>query len=164
MWTDPQLGTRVCMTRNLPASAERVFDAWLNPAKVGAFLFAGGTARSSVEIDARVGGHFRYIDDSAGVIRERRGEYYLIQRPRRLVFSCPLPGSGPAADLLTIHLVDLDRGCALAVLHELPPRSAHEVQRLEASWLQILERLAFEIALPESAWRPPLLEGQSAEG
>ena len=41
------------VTRHFEASPERVFDAWLDPAQVGQFLFATPGGRSvRVEVDA----------------------------------------------------------------------------------------------------------------
>lgn len=49
----------IIITRRFDFSIERVFDAWLDPAKASKFLFTTPTGKMvRVEIDARVGGSF----------------------------------------------------------------------------------------------------------
>jgi uncharacterized protein YndB with AHSA1/START domain len=49
----------IVITRRFDFPIERVFDAWLDPAKASRFLFATPNANMvRVEIDARVGGSF----------------------------------------------------------------------------------------------------------
>jgi uncharacterized protein YndB with AHSA1/START domain len=77
----------VAVERRLEASPERVFDAWLDPAEAGNWLFRtpGGTLERC-EIDARVGGGFR-IDERRGAdVAEHHGEYVALERPRRIAF------------------------------------------------------------------------------
>jgi uncharacterized protein YndB with AHSA1/START domain len=78
----------VCVTHRFSASAERVFDAWVEPETAGMWLFATATRpMASVRIDARVGSSFCFVDRQYCRNVEYAGEYLVIARPRRLVFS-----------------------------------------------------------------------------
>ena len=82
----------VQVTGQFEASPERVFDAWLNPATAGKWLFATEKGQMvRVEIDPRVGGLYTIVERRDGVDVEHTGEYLEIDRPRRLVFTFRVP-------------------------------------------------------------------------
>jgi uncharacterized protein YndB with AHSA1/START domain len=77
----------VTIERRIAAPPERVFDAWLDPAALGQWLFrtpAGVMER--VEVDPRVGGRFRVDERRGGDVAEHHGEYVALDRPRRVAF------------------------------------------------------------------------------
>ena len=83
-----QQTTTITASRHYDASAEQIFDAWLNPKLAGKFLFATPTGQMKrVEIDASVGGKFLIVENRNGTDAEHFGEYREITRPKRLVFS-----------------------------------------------------------------------------
>jgi uncharacterized protein YndB with AHSA1/START domain len=74
MTTDATGTIRV--TRRFDTSPDSVFDAWLDPAKAGKWLFATPTGQMvRVEIDARVGGSFVFTDRREGEDVEHVGTY-----------------------------------------------------------------------------------------
>jgi uncharacterized protein YndB with AHSA1/START domain len=134
------LETKVRITRRYDAPLERVFDAWLDPDRAGKWLFAtpkGEMVR--VEIDARVGGSFVFVDRRNGEDVEHTGEYLEIDRPRRLVFSFRVPKYSTDPTRVLIDIVPRDGGGVLTLTQEnvLPDYSS----RAEAGWTLILDKL-----------------------
>jgi uncharacterized protein YndB with AHSA1/START domain len=129
----------------LDAAPERVFDAWLDPARAGKFLFATATGRMvRVAIDARVGGRFAFVDRRDGEDVEHVGEYLEIDRPRRLVFIFAVPKFSAQATRVAIDIVPAGSGCTLTLAHEgvLPDYA----DRTEVGWTGILDGLAGALA------------------
>jgi uncharacterized protein YndB with AHSA1/START domain len=130
----------VRVTRRFSASAERVFDAWLDPARVGKWLFATKTGQMvRVEIDARVGGSFVIVERRDGVDIEHVGTYLEIARPRKLVFTFAVPYYSSEITRVTVHINPLGTGCELTLTHEgvLPDWAS----RTESGWNMILDGL-----------------------
>jgi uncharacterized protein YndB with AHSA1/START domain len=129
------------VTRRFTASAETVFDAWLDPQKAGRFLFATPTGQMvKAEIDARVGGKFNFTDRRGGEDVEHLGEYLEIARPRRVAFKFVVPKYTQIWTQVTVEIVPLSSGCELALTHEgiLPEYESRSVE----GWTMILGRLA----------------------
>ena len=94
------------ITRHFDASAERVFDAWLDPRRAGRWLFATPTGQMMrVAIDARVGGSFVFVDCRNGEDVEHSGEYLEIDRPKRLVFTFVVPKYSALYTRVAIEIV-----------------------------------------------------------
>jgi uncharacterized protein YndB with AHSA1/START domain len=128
------------LKRRFTASAERVFDAWLDPERARKFLFATPTGQMvRVEIDARVGGAFCFVRREGEDI-EHTGEYLEIDRPRRLVFTFAVPKYSPVATKVIIDIVPQGAGCELTLTHEgVLPEWAKPT---ESGWTAILATLA----------------------
>jgi uncharacterized protein YndB with AHSA1/START domain len=77
----------VRIERTFAASAEEVFDAWTNPEVMRRWFHAGRDWETPVaDVDLRVGGAVRIVMRKPdGTEGGARGEYTLIERPRRLV-------------------------------------------------------------------------------
>ncbi|MDF2118894.1 SRPBCC family protein [Roseiarcaceae bacterium H3SJ34-1] len=127
------------------AAPERVFDAWLDPAKAGKFLFATPTGEMvKVEIDARVGGKFSFVERRDGVDVAHVGEYLEIERPKRLVFSFGVPLYSAETTRVAIDIVPRGTGCELTLTHDgvLPDYR----ERTISGWGRILDGLAQNLA------------------
>ena len=140
MNADPVL---VRVTRRYSASAERVFDAFLDPAKAGRFMFATPTGQMvRAEIDPRVGGAYVFTDRRDGEDVEHFGTYLEIDRPRRLVFSFSVDRDSTDADRVAVDITPLDAGCELTLTHEMKPEWAEYAGRTQDGWSMILDGLA----------------------
>lgn len=131
----PQVDIRV--TQRYSVSPERVFDAWLDPAMASAWLFATASRpMARVEIDARVGGSFRFVDRRDGTEIEHTGRYLEIVPPRRLVFTLFMENSPRVATRVAAEIVPLETGCEVRLVHEnVPPGHA---SRTEGRWTGML--------------------------
>jgi uncharacterized protein YndB with AHSA1/START domain/predicted SnoaL-like aldol condensation-catalyzing enzyme len=143
---------QVCVARQFTAAPERVFDAFLNPAKAGKFMFATpGGQMVKVEVDGRVGGRFLFVERRDGEDVAHTGEYVVIERPRRLVFTLSVEKYGQRADQVEISINPDGRGCELTLTHSMTATETSRRQSIEQGWSDILERLARAVAYKEIA-------------
>ena len=124
MDTAPYVEIRV--SQRFSAPADRVFDAWIDPALAGQWLFATASHRMArVTIDARTGGAFRFEGRRDGGTVVRTGKYLEIVRPRRLIFTLSMTERSRGASRVNVEIAPLDTGCELTLVHEnvLPDRA-----------------------------------------
>lgn len=132
------------VSRDFDAAPEAVFDAWLDPAKAGKFLFATPEGEmTKVEIDARVGGNALIVERRESGEAHHRLRYKAIDRPHRLVF---LFAADPAEEgewtRVTIDIAAKGAGATLTLTHEMDPLWAAYEQQTRKGWTMILENLA----------------------
>jgi uncharacterized protein YndB with AHSA1/START domain len=129
------------VTRRFSASAERVFDAWLDPDLARKFLFATPTGQvTRVEIDARPGGRYVIVDRRNGQDAAHFGEYLEIDRPRRLVFTLSVEENAKDADRIVVEIVPLQTGCELTLTHETSAPTDMK-ERITEGWTSVLAGL-----------------------
>ena len=145
------------IVRVIPASAEEIFDAWTDADSLGVFMAPGSVLRAVVELDPRVGGRFRIVMKGPDCDHEHTGEYLVVERPRRLVFTWISAATSGRATTVSLEL--LPRGpdeTELILVHEgLPDETAAERHR--SGWGDILRRL-------EGIWRDGGLSDRGAVG
>ena len=131
--------TRDTVSRRLPASPERVFDAWLDPASVRRWLFVTeGGIMEKCEIDPRVGGGFAIFERRGADLAEHFGEYVELDRPRRLAFDFWTSFSD-ARTRVSVDIVADGDGALLTLIHD--GVWADYEQRTRQGWTTILEGL-----------------------
>jgi uncharacterized protein YndB with AHSA1/START domain len=92
-----------------------------------------------VDIDARIGGKFLMVRRSDGDDVEHVGEYLVIERPRRLVFTFAVPKFSTQFTQVTIEIAATTGGCTLTLTHEgVLPEWA---ERTQEGWGMILNGL-----------------------
>ncbi len=131
------------VSRIFPYSAERVFDAWLDPERARRWFFAtpeGEMVRA--EIDPHVGGRFIFTDRRDGEDVEHTGEYLEIDRPRRLRFSFSVTGVDGPPDLVSITITPRPDGCELTLSHEMAAEYSAYLDGARKAWSGMLEDLA----------------------
>lgn len=127
------------------ASAERVFDAWLDPAIAGRFLFATPTGTMvRCDIDPRVGGRFVITDRRPDGDAEHVGEFLEIDRPRRLVFEFAVPMYSSNKGSVIVEIAPLaGGGCELSLTATTLPEY---LERSVGGWTMILDGLERALA------------------
>lgn len=137
--------TTVRVARAFQAPAERIFDAWLDPATSGKWLFATPTGEMQrVEIDARPGGKFRITERRDSEDVDHVGEYLELDRPRKLVFTFGVPKYSAGITRVTLDISPAGNGCELTLTHD--DVLVEWAERTREGWTLILENLAKQLA------------------
>ncbi len=119
-----------------------MFEAWLDPALAGRFLFATPDGvHERVEVDGRVGGRYRIVKRRGSKLASHFGGYLGIERPRRLVFTFASdPEELPSR--VVVEIVAKGEGCEFTLTHEMVPEWADYAERTERAWAATLGNLA----------------------
>ena len=94
-----------------------------------------------IEVDARVGGRFSFVQRRGAQDVDHVGEYLVIDRPKRLVFTWGV-APDPAESTVTIEIAPRGTGCELVLVHEMDPKWAEYVARTEHGWRTMMETMA----------------------
>jgi len=142
-------GPVVRVTRAINAPAERVFDAWLDPAMITRFI-VGPEVRDEelvhVQVDARVGGRFSFLVRRGGQEIDHVGTYREIARPHRLVFTWGVDEEQGDLSVVTIEITPRGDGCELTLTHRIDPAWAEYAERTQQGWTLITGKLADALA------------------
>jgi uncharacterized protein YndB with AHSA1/START domain len=139
------------------APAERVFDAWLNPAQASRFLFRTRTGNvMQCMITPEVGGGFTVTDrrptadgDESVFDVVHMGKYLEIERPRRLVFDLTVLTYTEDTTRVTVEVTPIGpQSCELTLTHDMgaPDQARAAEENSRKGWttmLQLMERELF---------------------
>jgi uncharacterized protein YndB with AHSA1/START domain len=146
--TKPTRLVEAKVTHRFRASAERVFDAWLDPDLVRVWMQEPfpGLGRLNVrrvEIDARVGGTFTFSDMRTEGEAVHWGYYREIDRPRRLVFTWLTSEEDARSDtsVVTLTITPLTEGCEATIVHRMDAKWAEYVAQTEQGWGGMLRQI-----------------------
>ena len=139
----------VVVRRTIAASAEDLFDAWLDPEALATWM-RPGTIRSTVaKVEPHEGGCYAItmLSQSGPIVH--KGVYRQIDRPKRLVFTWASPGTELRDTLVTVDFVRVDKHTEVIVTHEQLPEGAKPSHSI--GWTRALEHL--EQACAQSYFR-----------
>jgi uncharacterized protein YndB with AHSA1/START domain len=132
------MADRLELRRRLPASPERVFAAWTDPALLARWMSPFAEAEASVNV--RVGGTFAIVMRGQGQEIRHTGTYLEVDPPHRLVFTWQSPYTGDQPSLVTLSLALLGEQTELTLIHDQLPPGQGDSHR--GGWGQILDNLA----------------------
>jgi uncharacterized protein YndB with AHSA1/START domain len=134
------------VTHRFSASPERVYDAWLEPAKLRAWMSAAlkemGLSDDirRIEVDARVGGKFFFSDMREAGEARHWGTYRVLDRPRTIEFTWIVDESqDDEPSIVTITIEPDGAGSFVTIVHE--KIFASYVERVEGGWSNMLRNI-----------------------
>jgi len=134
-------GNKVVVSRRIAATREELFDAWLDPEGMREWLLPGDAVSAGVQMDPRVGGALRIIIRNPTQEFEHLGEFRVVDRPSKLVFTWHGANSAGRTTLVTVEFLKVsDTETELVLTHE--DLQDEEIRRrYESGWGKISERL-----------------------
>jgi uncharacterized protein YndB with AHSA1/START domain len=129
----------VVVRRTIAASAEDLFDAWLDPNALAQWMRPGAIQSTVARVEPRVGGEYEITMQSASGPIVHKGVYRAIERPRRLIFTWISPPTELKETLVTVDFIPGGKRTEVIVTHEQLPQSA--MASHERGWTSGLEHL-----------------------
>lgn len=133
---------RIEVRRHLLVTAERAFDAFLDPRVARHFLFATATGEMiEAEVEPCVGGAFAFTErrPDMGDVRHV-GRFTRLERPGRLSFAFAVPQFDPRESFVDIHIEARGEACEARLVHE--GVAAEFAAAAGDGWGRILDSLA----------------------
>jgi uncharacterized protein YndB with AHSA1/START domain len=135
----------VQITRTFDAPRELVFRAWLDPEQIVAWMAPAGleVPRSSVHVDARVGGRISYsmVDPSSSQEYPVVFEIVEISEPELLLFESPAQPELGFPERTSTRVVLEEDGDKTTVTITQAGHTDETIRDAEAGWTSILEKL-----------------------
>lgn len=127
--------------REIAASAEVLFDAWLDADSLGTWLKPDGIRETRAETDPREGGEFRIVmvQDEAELLHS--GTYREIDRPRRLVFTWSSHATKFRDSLVTVTFEPSSEGSTVVEIHQVGLPDEESRASHDAGWSGCLRGL-----------------------
>lgn len=122
---------------------ERVFDAFLDPARVGQWLFHTPEGEmEKADYDPVAGGSFAIFERRGADLARHFGRFVEIARPDRIVFDFWVDEAPDEPTRVTVAFAPAGDGCTVVLTHDLAPAWAAWAERSTAGWTMILDSLA----------------------
>jgi uncharacterized protein YndB with AHSA1/START domain len=129
----------VVVRRTIAASAEDLFDAWLDPQALAQWMRPGTIQSTVARVEPHVGGSYEITMQAASGPILHKGVYRAIDRPRRLVFTWITAFTENLETLVTVDFIRLGQRTEVVVTHEQLPESA--MPSHHKGWTSGLEHL-----------------------
>jgi uncharacterized protein YndB with AHSA1/START domain len=127
--------------REIEATAEELFDAWLDPESLAVWMRPGDILRTEVTVEPRVGGKFTLLMHGAEKTYAHTGTYRRIERPKKLVFTWISEATHQTETLVTVVFQRLGKTTKVILTHEQLP-DAEAASKHRGGWTSAIEKLA----------------------
>ena len=117
------MNAAVSVSRLIPSSPERLFDAWVEPASLSMWMRRTGDGATSVVADVRVGGSFTITMSHRGQDVVHSGTYLVIDRPHTLEFTWRSPATHMQDSVVRVTFVTATRPSCRCAMKTCPMRS-----------------------------------------
>lgn len=139
-----ELQPEVQIVKEFNASSEMVFDAWLDPEKIGRWMFGPGIRDEEIlklELNPIVGGAYSFVVRRGEEVINHLGRYLVLERPRRLEFTWGIESESEEESVVSIEIEPAGKGCKLTLTHKLDPKWKEYADRTHAAWSRMLDEL-----------------------
>lgn len=149
---------RAIVSHRFSASAERVYEAWLDPHWIGRWMFGPQVRNERIvrlAAEPRVGGRFSYVVDRGGLQVDHVGEYLELDRSQLIVFTWGIRNSRSDISRVVVEISErTDGGCDVTVNHIMGTAWAGYTSKVSSSWRLMLGALDRLLAAENSALLP----------
>ena len=136
--------TTLVLRRTFTASRQRVFRAWISPVALEHWLRPRGMSVTVSQLEARVGGSFRFDLEDGGSIF---GTYLHIVPPEKLVFTWSGAATQGRETVVTLDFLEQGPVTEVVLTHE--GLSTPELRALVGTgWPSLLDALAEVLSSP----------------
>jgi uncharacterized protein YndB with AHSA1/START domain len=133
------------VSRNYPASVERVFKAWTDANQLGQWFAPSDDYTTKASVDLRIGHEYRIaITHRGGNVHNVVGTYRLIEPPRKLIYTWRWEGA-PTDTLVTVDFTPEGDATKVTITHE-QFLSTEDRDRHNEGWKGCVERLERKLA------------------
>ncbi len=132
---------KIVVRRTIPATVDELFDAWLDPESLSQWMLPGDHQRNTVKVEARVGGSFEVVMHHQDGSKRHYGEYRLIERNRKLVFTWHSDATQHRETLVTVEFHAATASTEIVLTHERMPDHEAGLGHTRG-WTRALELLA----------------------
>jgi uncharacterized protein YndB with AHSA1/START domain len=119
------------------ASAEHVFDSWLNSEVLKHWIFTGDSNKiTNVELEEKEGGKFSILEENKGKFIDHFGKYIHIKRPESLSFLLEVPDHFEGVSYVEVNIQAQGPGCALSFIQR-----DIDTTKTEQAWKKMFQTL-----------------------
>lgn len=138
--------TEITVTRTIPASAEKIFDVWIDPKSPGGPWFGG----ERVIVNPAVDGLFYLAVKHEGRVWPHYGRFLELDRPRKIAFTWVSEATKGVESVVTLTMEPRGAETEVTLRHANLPDDEMGRQHKDG-WTWILSKLAEGLASRRSA-------------